>query len=86
MLHRLGVQVSVEKHGIGKAKVWVEVTPPWPDDVEWWGELFSPEITGPYALGADEPDKGSGGGLANSAVTSVVALVLAAIGSNTASQ
>jgi DNA invertase Pin-like site-specific DNA recombinase len=75
LLHRLGVRVTVEKQGVGQARFWVDVSPPWPEGTAWWDNLFGRVPGGPFAWAGPEP-----------AVTSVGALVLAAIGSKTASQ
>ncbi|CAN5511754.1 hypothetical protein BH23CHL4_BH23CHL4_21670 [soil metagenome] len=48
LLHRLGVKVTVEKHGVGQAKFWVDVSPSWPEDTAWWPNLFGGMSNGPF--------------------------------------
>jgi len=43
LLHRMGVRVTIDKHGSGRFGFTLDVSPPWPAGTEWWnGKLFPP--------------------------------------------
>lgn len=63
LLHRLGARVTVEKQGVGQARFWVDVNPPWPEGTAWWDGLFGGRANGPFGTVGEKPAETSVSGM-----------------------
>ena len=63
LLHRLGMRVTVEKQGVGQARFWVDVNPPWPEGTAWWDGLFGGSANGPFGTAGEKPAETSVSGM-----------------------